>query len=271
MERRVIKKINLSKKKLIILIVCFLVSLIIITKLIDCGRNIMKQPVVFLIPENFIGPVFVVFDQVDGQDLKTDPLGLSLTVPENGLIKVKASQNEILTKGMNYDKRNVYWIMLTKNGQRINMSYQGGGGYDYDKEVFWTWYIDINNNAKQMIFDPKLYPKTNDYELYHLTKDQVQRRTIYAWNTCNTTIWADIAELENSRKSWYFGRDEVKPNKIFNCMNFNVLYPKLESDELDYENFLGDYSLPELEEKLNKIQPLRLKYLTTYLEQSKRD
>ena len=52
---------------------------------------------------------------------------------------------------------------------------------------------------------------------------------------------------------------------------FNVLYPKLESEELDYENFLGDYSLPELEEKLNQIKSLRLQYLTEYLEQNKKD
>lgn len=267
MGRIVIKNLKLSTKNLIILIICILVGVVIITKLINFGKDAMKQPIVFLIPENFIGPVFVVFDQVDGQDLKTDPLGLSLTVPENGLIKVKLSKNEVLTRGMNYDKRNVYWITLSKDGKRINMPYQGGGGRDYDKEVFWTWYIDTNNNAKQMIYDPKLYPKTNDPELYHLTKDQVQQKTIYAWNTCNTTLWENIAELENSRKNWYFGRDDVKPSKTISCMNFNVLYPKLESDDLDYEKFLEDYSLPELEENLNKIKPLRLQYL----EQNKKD
>lgn len=107
-----IKKLNLSKKKIIILIACLLVGLVVITKLINFGKDAMKPPVVFLIPEDFIGPVFVIFDQEDGQELKLDPLGVSLTVPENGLIKVKPSKNEVLTKGMNYDKRNVYWITM---------------------------------------------------------------------------------------------------------------------------------------------------------------
>lgn len=271
MERRVIKKLNLSKKKLIILIICLLVGVIVITKLISFGKDAMKPPVVFLIPENFIGPVFVVFDQKDGQDLKTDPLGVSVTVPENGLIKVKASKNEVLTQGMNYDKRNVYWIIITQDGHRINMPYQGGGARDYDKEVFWTWYIDKDNQAKQMAFDPNLYPKTNDSEMYHLTKEQAQLKTAYAWNTCDVDIWANSAELEESKKNWYFGRDRVEPSEVFSCMNFTVLYPKLESEKLSYENFSGDYSLPEFEQKLNEEQPFRLEYVKEYLEQNKKD
>lgn len=243
--------------------------MVFITKLISFGKDAMKPPIVFLISENFIGPVFVVFDQADGQDLKTDPLGLSLTVPENGLIKVKASKDEVLTRGMNYDKRNVYWITTTKEGQRINMPYQGEGARDYDKEVFWTWYIDKDNQAKQMAFDPKLYPKTNDSEMYHLTKEQAQLKTAYAWNTCDTYIWESIEELNKYRADWNIDKD--RSDAILDCMQFNVLYPKLESEELDYENFLGDYSLPELEEKLNQIKSLRLQYLTEYLEQNKKD
>lgn len=271
MEKRVIKKINLNKKKRIIFIACLLAGLVIAIKLIHFGKDAMKPPVVFLIPENFIGPVFVVFDQKNGQDLKADPLGVSLTVPENGLIKVKASKSETLTKGINYTKRNVYWITLTKDGQRLNMPYQGGGGYDYDQRVSWSWYIDTHNQAKQMVFDPKLYPKTNDSEMYHLTKDQVKLKTAYFWNTCDTYIWTDITELENSRKNWYFGRDRVEPNQTFSCMNFSISYPKMNENDLDLDKFLGDYSLPEFEKKLNELTPLRHQYLKQYLEKDNKE
>ncbi|OTG87949.1 hypothetical protein [Acinetobacter sp. ANC 3832] len=228
----------------------------------------MKPPVVFLVPENFIGPVFVIFDQEDGQELRSDPLGVSLTVPENGLIKVKASKNEVLTRGMNYDKRNVYWISLNKDGQRMNMPYQGGGARDYDKEVFWTWYIDTNNQAKQMAFDPKLYPKTNDSEIYHLTKDQVKLKTAYAWNTCDAYIWKNIDEYKSYMNDLTGALNKEK-TEFFDCMQFHISYPKMNDKELSYENFLGDYSLPEFEEKLNEIQPFRIQYLEEYLELNK--
>ena len=266
-----IKKINLTEKKILLLLICLLVGLIITTKLIYYWKDAMKPAVVFLVPEAFIGPVFVVFSQANGQDLKLDPLGVSLTVPENGLIKVKASRNEVLTKSMNFTKRNVYWITVNNAGQRSNMPYQGGGGRDYDKEVDWTWYIDTQNQAKQMIFDEKLYPKTNDAEFYFLTKAQVKLKTVYSWNTCRADIWTSVTELEDSRKNWYFGKEEVKPSSTFSCMQFNVSYQKMDEKELTYENFLGDYSVPELENKLNEIIPLRQKYLKEYLEQNKED
>ncbi len=269
MERRVIKKLNLTKTKFIIFIISLLVATIVVIKLVSWGKDAMKPAVVFLIPENFIGPVFVVFDQADGQDLKMDPLGMSLTVPENGLIKVKASRREVLTKSMNYTYRNVYWITLTKDGQRINMPYQGGGGYDYDQRVNWSWYIDSNNQAKQMIFDPKLYPKTNDLDVYHLTREQVKLKTAYAWNICDAYIWKNIDEYES-----YMGDFESlgkEKGEYWDCMQFNISYPKLNDDKLSYENFLGDYSLPELEKKLNGVQTFRLQYLAEYLEHNKKD
>lgn len=263
-----IKKLNLNKKKLIILVICLLIGLAIVIKLINYGKDAMKPPVVFLIPEQFIGPVFVVFDQEDGQDLKTDPLGVSLTVPENGFIKVKASKNEVLTRGMNYDKRNVYWITLTKDGQRVNMPYQGGGARDYDKEVDWTWYIDTNNQSKQMIFDPKLYPKTNDSESYHLTKEQVKLKTAYSWDTCDAYIWKNIKEYESYMKD-LTGTLNKEKTEYLDCMQFNISYPKMDDKELSYENFLGDYSLPEFKKKLNEIQTFRAQYLKEYLELNK--
>ncbi len=269
MERRVIRKFNLNRKKLIILIICVFVGLVVIAKLINLGRDSMKPPIVFLIPENFIGPVFVVFDQDDGQDLKTDPLGVSLTVPESGLIKVKASKNDVLTRGMNYDKRNVYWITITKEGQRINMPYFGGGGYDYDKEVNWSWYIDTNNQAKQIIFDPKLYPKTNDPDSYFLTKEQARLKTVYYWDTCRADIWKNSAELEKYMMDYQSENRET--GELLNCMSFSVLYPNMESKNIDASEIYEMQSLKELEQRLISLNQLRQQHLKKYFGQNNKE
>ena len=259
MERRVIKKINLTKKNPIIFIICLLIGVIAITKLITFGKDDMKPPVVFLIPEQFIGPVFVVFDQVDGQELKLDPLGVSLTVPENGLIKVKASKNEVLTKGINYDKRNVYWISLNKDGQRMNMPYFFGGGRDYNREVSWSWYIDINNRPSQMIFDPKLYPKTNDPQSYFLTKDQAKLKTVYYWDTSRAEIWKSTEELKMYLDA--YTNENRKKGEILNAMSFSVLYPNISDKNLDASEIYEMQSLEELEHLLTTIVRLKQKYL----------
>ena len=262
-----IKKINLTEKKILLLLICLLVGLIITTKLIYYWKDAMKPAVVFLVPEAFIGPVFVVFSQADGQDLKPDPLGVSLTVPENGLIKVKASRNEVLTKSMNFTKRNVYWISLNKAGQRSNMPYHSSYRTDYEKRLNWFWYIDANNQAKQIILDEKLYPKTNDTDFYYFDKAQVKLKTVYSWDTCNADIWKNKKEYELYINDWNVAKDRPSANETFKCMNFNVSYFKMDNKELNLESFLGYYLLPQLENRLNKTIPLRQKYLKEYLEQ----
>ena len=260
-----IKKINLTEKKILLLLICLLVGLIITTKLIYYWKDAMKPAVVFLVPEAFIGPVFVVFSQANGQDLKLDPLGVSLTVPENGLIKVKASRNEVLTKSMNFTKRNVYWITVNNAGQRSNMPYQGGGGRDYDKEVDWTWYIDTQNQAKQMIFDEKLYPKTNDAEFYFLTKAQAKLKTVYYWDTSRVHIWKDPKELKIFNID--YNNENRQQGETFDSMNFSVFYPNMKSENIDASDIRGNKDLNELEHTLNLLNPLKQQYLKEYLEQ----
>ncbi|TCM69248.1 hypothetical protein EC844_103195 [Acinetobacter calcoaceticus] len=261
------RTIKLTNKRFLILTVLVLIALFTLPKLIRYWTDAMKPAVVFLMPEDFIGPVFVVFSQEDGQDLKPDPLGVSLSVPENGLLKVKASQKDVLTKGMNYQKRNVYWISLNKDGQRSNLPYQGGGGRDYEKKINWVWYINSDNQAKQMIFDEKLYPKSNDPEFYFLSNGQVKSKTVYFWDSCDAYIWKNKHELELYRRDKNI--DKERHGEAKSCMQFSISYPKMEDEELNNEVFLGDYSLPEFEQKLDEIKPLRQQYLKEYLEQQK--
>lgn len=260
---------KINKKNFLILFICLLVSFLAITKFIPYWTDTMKPAVVFLVPEQFIGPVFVVFDQEDGQDLKSDPLGVSIVVPENGLIKVKASKREVLTRGMNYDKRNVYWITLTKDGKRTNMPYQGGGGRDYDQEVDWSWHIDTNNNSKQVIFDPKLYPKTNDSNSYFLTKDQAKLKTVYYWNTSRADIWKNPQELEVFKTD--YNNDNREKGETFDSMSFSVFYPNMKSENIGTSSIRGDLDLNELEQILKNIAALKHQYLTEYLEQNNKD
>lgn len=263
MDRRVTKNLKLNIKKIILFIVCALVTFVFIAKLIDFGKNPMKKPIVFLIPENFIGPVFVVFDQKDGQELKTDPLGLSLNVPQNGLVKVKASKDDVLTKGMNYDKRNVYWI-THKDGDRINIPYLGGGGRDYEKEVDWSWYIDTHSTVKKIIYDRKIYPQNNDTQSYFFTKTQAKTKTIYEWNMCRAEIWRSDEELETYMAN-YQNEDRQKGERL-SCMSFSVLYPNMNNKHLDASEIYQIQSLQELEQFLISLSQLKQQYLNIYSE-----
>lgn len=260
---------KINKKNFLILFICLLVSFLAITKFIPYWTDTMKPAVVFLVPESFIGPVFVVFDQEDGQELKPDPLGGSFIVPENGLIKVKASKDEVLTRGMNYDKRNVYWITLTQEGQRINMPYLGGGGRDYDKEVNWSWYIDKDNLAKPMTFDPKLYPKTNDSTSYFLTKEQAKLKTVYYWDTSRADIWKSPKELKMYMDDYI--NEDRKKGEILKSMSFSVFYPNIKSENIDASDIYEMQSLEELKNRLTSLSPLKKEKLTEYLKQNKKD
>lgn len=164
---------------------------------------------------------------------------------------------------MNYDKRTVYWVTISKDGQRINMPYSGVGGHDYEKRVNWSWYIDTNNQAKQMIFDPELYPKTNDSDSYFLTEEQAKLKTVYYWDTSRADIWKKPQELEAFNAD--YNNENRKLGETFNSMSFSVFYPNMNSENIDASDIRGDKSLNKLEEKLIEIGPLKLRYLKEYL------
>jgi hypothetical protein len=80
------------------------------------GKSVVIKPIVYLIPEDFIGPVFVFFDQKDGVDMIADPLGNAVHVPTNGVIKLKGTVDNLISE--NKTVRNMYWVSVSKKGLR---------------------------------------------------------------------------------------------------------------------------------------------------------
>jgi hypothetical protein len=77
----------------------------------------MDKPLVYLVPEQYIGPVFVFFDQKDGVETSPDPLGSAVVVPRNGIIKLKRSVDELIPD-RGGDNRNGYWVSVSKDKPR---------------------------------------------------------------------------------------------------------------------------------------------------------
>jgi hypothetical protein len=80
-------------------------------------RSGMDKPLVYLVPEQYIGPVFVFFDQKDGVETIPDPLGSAVVVPRNGIIKLKRSVDELIPD-RGGDNRNGYWVSVSKDKTR---------------------------------------------------------------------------------------------------------------------------------------------------------
>ena len=77
----------------------------------------MPPPLVYLIPEEYFGPVFVFFGQPDGVDVQPDPLGQSVLVPENGVVKLKAAVDDVMGTSSE-THRATYMVAVSKTGQR---------------------------------------------------------------------------------------------------------------------------------------------------------
>lgn len=99
----------------------------------------MPPPLVYLIPEDYFGPVFVFFGQKDGVDLQPDPLGMAVTVPENGVVKIKASVDDVLPEPSE-GHRNLYWVAVAKTGTRRILKVSAKAIQDFEGRWFNIYY-----------------------------------------------------------------------------------------------------------------------------------
>ena len=81
--------------------------------------NTSLKPIVYLIPSDFVGPVFVFFGQKDGVDTIPDPLGNAVVVPRNGVIKLKGTVDDLISRDRSV--RNLYWVAMSREGKRTNL------------------------------------------------------------------------------------------------------------------------------------------------------
>ena len=80
----------------------------------------MPTPFVYLIPEDYFGPVVTLFGQPDGVEMKRDPLGHSVEVPPTGVIKVRPAREDVM--GISKEgAQATYFISTGTDGSRRSM------------------------------------------------------------------------------------------------------------------------------------------------------
>ncbi len=91
-----------------------IVALIVVFGIVKASPPV--KPLVYLMPADFMGPVFVFFGQKDGVDVIPDPLGNALVVPRNGVVKLKGTVDGVISSDRS--ARNLYWVSLSKKDER---------------------------------------------------------------------------------------------------------------------------------------------------------
>ncbi len=138
--------------------------------------NSMSKPLVYLIPESYLGPVFVFFGQSDGVATVPDPLGNAVQVPENGVVKLQARPTDLIKPNPN-GERNIYWVRVSPNGARkvmlLNNNTQvadDGGSIDsyFDERGV------LQRHSKKGAIDP----------FYYFDENQKKERMVFEHGSC---------------------------------------------------------------------------------------
>lgn len=130
------KKLQL-RTRIIFIIASLFIMFFGVNKLYE--KPTRRPPLVYLVPADYFGPVFVFFGQKDGVDLLPDPLGLAVLIPENGVVKIKNEIGLILDK-KRPDYQNMYWISLSENGTRKKMIINENTMQDSDGSTYEVYY-----------------------------------------------------------------------------------------------------------------------------------
>ena len=194
----------------------------------------MPPPLVYLIPEDYFGPVFVFFGQADGVDLIPDPLGHAVKVPENGLVKLRATVSEAIPSNEGATKQVLFWVRVAKDGGRRNFMVAGPIKKNEAGE-FVRFFAD--ENSKTLIFPMK--EGQSDFSFF--SNEKKNERMIFDEDGCKYQRF--IPEQDSDSKRLACGKFLVlSPNEIMKM-------PYWIWDRLD-----GEYtSIQELENDLNEV------------------
>ena len=194
----------------------------------------MPPPLVYLIPEDYFGPVFVFFGQPDGVEPIPDPLGHAVKVPENGLIKLRASVEEAIPSNEGATKQVLFWVAVSKDGGRRNFMVSGPTQRNEAGELI-RYFADAN--SKTLAF-PMI---KNAPDFYFFTEAQKNERMIFNEDGCKYQRF--IPKTESDSKRLPCGKFLVlSPNEVMKM-------PYWLWDRLD-----GEYtSIQELEKDLNEV------------------
>lgn len=148
-------------------------------------KEVTMPPVfVYLIPEGFVGPVFVFFGQKEGVEPQPDSLGQAVSVPENGVLKLRASPRELIRSASD-EARSELHVMVAKDGSRRIMKMFTGPHPSEDGELFWEGYMD---EADQLHKYPVDYINNNQppklTKFHYFSAAQLEERMIFNQTGC---------------------------------------------------------------------------------------
>lgn len=194
---------------------------------------------VYLIPDDYFGPVVTFFDQPGGIEMTLDPLGHAVDVPAGGVIKVRARRQDVM--GVSEEgHRATYFVMIAPDGSRKVMKvltdvYRDSG-------VWWQGVID--ENANMIRYDIGEATKGN---FDHLPAHLQDERMIAARQGCRFRF---VNADEQSKKA--------------GCDEFVVISPNEDMKTGDW--LWGDFgsyfgSLEEFAEHIRSIQDKKRAYI----------
>ncbi|WP_260464098.1 hypothetical protein [Burkholderia sp. Bp8963] len=140
------------RKRHVLLALCVVVA--VVAAWSGYGRG-SRMPLIFLIPSDYFGPVVALFDQKDGVDLVSAKDGFEVSVPENGVIRIKGHRT--FDRGGSYPGSSIVFMLVDKDGRRRPMKEAINPWQEYDKDDNAHWVVgirDVQGNLRKFPLSP---------------------------------------------------------------------------------------------------------------------
>lgn len=165
----------------------------------------MPPTFIFLIPEDYFGPVFVFFERSDGVDMQPDPSGHSVTVPANGIVKIRAPLKEVSGSGAE-GKPAAYYFSVSRDGVRRKMKVFVGTYQDTKHDRWYSEYIFEDNTIRKFFFSDD---ESGEYKFF--SNAVKSERMIFGRDACDD----NFNDLEDKPGGPYCGQFFVaSPNEV---------------------------------------------------------
>ncbi|WP_244272803.1 hypothetical protein [Burkholderia lata] len=102
-----------------------------------------RMPLIYVIPEGYVGPVVALFDQRDGVEPLHAKDGLEVRVPANGIVKIKG--NPKLGHSEAFPKSTVVFELEKRDGSREVLQEAINPWQDYDRNDDPHWKVGIRD------------------------------------------------------------------------------------------------------------------------------
>ncbi|MFM0645434.1 hypothetical protein PQR14_13990 [Paraburkholderia bryophila] len=121
-------------------------ALLVVVLLVAIGFGLersRRMPMIYVIPESYVGPVVALFDQPDGIEPVRTKDGLEVRVPENGIVKIRGTAK--LGHSQAFPKSTVVFELEKQDGRREVLSEAIDPWQDYDEKDNAHWKVGIRD------------------------------------------------------------------------------------------------------------------------------